>query len=252
MSDELNLETSRNTQENLEYYEEMQQIMEASGLTFSQLMWDFPVFASRQQITYFLERYELFKKIQTVPGSIVEMGVAGGFGLMAFAHFCSIFEPNHYVRKLYGFDTFEGFPNIDEKDRTSSAAHMEVGGLAYNSYDYLKRAIKAYDKNRFLAHLPKVELIAGDATKTIPKFKKENPSLVIAMLYLDVDLYSPTKCALEQLMELVPKGGIVVFDELNHGDYPGETVALKEVMALNKLGLKRLPFSTMGAYAVMD
>ena len=31
------------------------------------------------------------------------------------------------------------------------------------------------------------------------------------------------------LYERVPKGGIIIFDELNHEDYPGETIAVIEV-----------------------
>ena len=58
-------------------------------------------------------------------------------------------------------------------------------------------------------------MIKGDATKTIPKFVKENPYLIIALLYLDFDIYEPTKVALEHLLQLVPKGGIVGLDEIN-------------------------------------
>ena len=197
-----------------------------------------------------MERYELYKKIINIPGSIIELGVAGGFGLMSFAHFCSIFEPTHYVRKIYGFDTFKGFPGVHKKDLGSNASHMKKGGLKFQSFNYIKEAIKMYDKNRFLSHLPKVELIKGDVVKTVPKFIKDNPSIVIAMLYLDIDLYEGTACALKYLLPQVPKGGIIVFDELNHPDYPGETIALKEMKkSISNISLKRLPFASMAATA---
>lgn len=247
-----NLETNRNTQEHIDFYSQMAQLMEQSKLSHFELMQEFPVFATRQQVTYFIERYELYKKIINIPGSIIELGVAGGFGLMSFAHFCSIFEPTHYVRKIYGFDTFEGFPELDQNDLSSSAAHMKKGGLKFDSYDYLKKIIPLYDKNRFLSHLPKIELIKGDASLCIDEFLKNNPSLVIAMLYLDVDLYQPTKTALEKLVSRIPKGGVIVFDELNHPDYPGETIAVSEVIGINNLNLRRLEFSSMAAYAVME
>jgi hypothetical protein len=247
-----NIESTRNTQEQMDFYSQMSQLMTQSGLSHQEIVQEFPVFATRQQITYFIERYELYKKIVDVPGSIIELGVAGGFGLMSFAHFCSIFEPTHYVRKIYGFDTFEGFPDVDEKDSTSSADHMKKGGLKFDSYDYLKKVIPLYDKNRFLSHLPKIDLIKGDASLSIVEFLEKNPSLVIAMLYLDVDLYQPTKVALEKLMSRIPKGGVIVFDELNHSDYPGETIAVSEVIGINNLRLRRLEFSSMAAYAIIE
>ena len=53
------------------------------------------------------------------------------------------------------------------------------------------------DSTRFLGHVPKIELIKGDATKTIPKFIEDKPHLVVSLLFLDFDLYQPTKTALK-------------------------------------------------------
>ena len=53
--------------------------------------------------------------------------------------------------------------------------------------------IRAYDGNRFLGHVPKVQLIRGDAQETIPVFVEENPHVVVSLLFLDFDLYEPTK-----------------------------------------------------------
>ena len=161
---------------------------------------------------------------------------------MTLAHLCSIFEPTHYVRKLIGFDTFEGFPSIHEKDASSQAKHMKVGGLAHDSFEYLSKAIELYDTNRHLSHLPKIELIKGDICETVPIYLKENPHLTISMLYLDIDLYEPTKIALETLVSRMPKGALIVFDELNHSDYPGETIALQEVLGIRNISLQRSLF----------
>jgi len=43
--------------------------------------------------------------------------------------------------------------------------------------------------------------------------------------------YEPTKEILEQVHERLAKGGIFVLDEYNDEKYPGETLALKEVLA---------------------
>jgi predicted O-methyltransferase YrrM len=65
---------------------------------------------------------------------------------------------------------------------------------------------------------------------------------------LDTDLYRPTKAALEHFLPLMPKGGIVVLDEVCYRNFAGETQALKEVLDLNKIELKRLPFDTSVGY----
>lgn len=247
-----NIEKTRNTETQLNYYAGLTELVENLPFSRFEQMRRFPVFSTRQDITYFLERYEIYKLVQNVPGNIIECGVAGGFGLMAFAHFASIFEPYHYVRKIIGFDTFEGFPGLSQQDKSSKAEHMKKGGLDHGGYEVLLEAIKLYDANRAIGHLPKVELVKGDICETLPEYLEKNPSLVVGMLYLDMDLYKPTGDTLRLLYDRIPKGGIIAFDELNHSDYPGETIAVMEELGIGSLRLQRLPFSSMLSYAIKE
>src|SRR6185295_10557080 len=96
----------------------------------------------------------------------------------------------------YGFDTFEGFPTVSAKDRNPSL-EVAPGILAANSFDELEELIRVHDSNRYLGHIPKAQLIKGDATETIPRFAASNPHLVVSLLYLDFDLFEPTKAAIE-------------------------------------------------------
>ena len=66
------------------------------------------------------------------------------------------------------------------------------------------------------------------------------------MLILDTDLYEPTKVALKYFLPLMPKGGIVVLDEVCYRNFAGETQALKEVLDLNKVGAQALPVRHLG------
>jgi hypothetical protein len=247
-----NIEKSRNTEGQLDFYRQLSDLADNCGMSAIGKVSAFPVFASRQLITYFIERYEIFKLCLEVPGSIVECGVGSGFGLMAFAHLSSIFEPYHYVRHVIGFDTFEGFVGITEKDRTSAAGHMKEGGLNYGSFETISRAVAIHDLNRCLGHLKKVELVKGDISETLPRFLKERPETVIGLLYLDLDLYQPTVDTLTALLARIPRGGIIAFDELNHPDYPGETLAAMEAVGIQNLRLRRLPISSMASYAVVE
>jgi len=122
----------------------------------------FAKYVRRQDMTRLLARYEIFKKIINVKGSIVECGVYRGSGLMSWANFSAVLEPNNLIRKIYGFDTFDGFHDVSEKDE-NSVRTGQTGDLKSNSYDELNEVIGAYDANRFLGHVPKVELIKGNA-----------------------------------------------------------------------------------------
>lgn len=213
----------------------------------------FPKYASRQAIAKFLTKYELFQKMLPVNGSIVECGVLHGAGLLTWAKLSSIFEPANHVRKVIGFDTFEGFPSVDEKDtRTGTFHELKESGLTGSSYDNVAEAVRVYNLNRPIAHIPKVELVRGDLLETAPAYLEENPHLVVSMLYLDVDLYEPTKAAIEAFLPRMPKGALLVFDELNAKIFPGETLAVDEGIGLSNLRIQRFAFDSYVSYAVIE
>lgn len=212
---------------------------------------NFTKYVRRQKLTRFLAQYEIFKQIIDVKGSIIECGVYRGFGLMAWAQLSAILEPVNLTRRVYGFDTFGGFPAILEKDQ-SKFGEIDAGALCSNSYDELIELIKIYDSNRFLGHILKVKLIKGDAVKTIPEFIENNNHLMVSLLFLDFDLYMPTKVAIENLFPRMPKGAIIAFDELDNPLWPGETLALLETIGINELKIKRIEFDPYIGYAVIE
>src|SRR5690606_8723857 len=77
---------------------------------------NFAKYVPRQNLARFLARYEIFKLIQGIQGSIVECGVLFGGGLLSFAKLSTILEPYNFQRRIVGFDTFTGFPEVDKKD----------------------------------------------------------------------------------------------------------------------------------------
>jgi hypothetical protein len=225
-----------------------------AGSHFSrvEMMSNFPLYTPRQTIANFLIRYEIFKRVLNVHGSVVECGVLFGGGLMSFAQFSAILEPTNHQRRIVGFDTFEGFPPLSEKDHGSESVSAKEGGLAVDSREELLHGIELFDANRFIGHIPKVELIKGDATQTIPKYLQENPHLIVSLLYLDFDIYEPTRVALEQLMPRIPRGGVVAFDELNLRAWPGETRAVLDTVGVNSLRLERFTFGSTISFAQIE
>ena len=199
---------------------------------------EFPMFVDRQVLIRYLVRYELFKKILNVIGSIVECGVYSGASLMLYSVLSSIYEPYAFKREIIGFDTFgSGFPSVDEKDGSDAL----VGDMAHRNFEILQKCIEFYDQNRPISHIPKVKLVKGDAIQTIPKYFEENRHQIVAMLYLDFDLYASTKVALETILPRMPKGSIIAFDELNDSRWPGETIALLECLNINNYEINKFP-----------
>ncbi len=213
---------------------------------------NFTKYVPTQDLKKFLCRYELFKKILHVHGSIVECGVLYGGGLMTWAQLSEIFEPLNHLRQIIGFDTFAGFVSVSEMDKTGTAFHGKNGGLAIDTYDDLLKSITLHNKNRFLKHIEKVKLVKGDVAESLPRYLKANPHLVVSLLYLDFDIYEPTVAALKHLMPRIPKGGIIAFDELNHELWPGETIAVMQEIGINKLRIERFPFGSTMSYAVIE
>ena len=103
----------------------------------------------------------------------------------------------------------------------------------------------------FLNHFPKVQVVKGDFAETGKQFLKDYPHLVISCLYLDFDIYQPTKIALEQFLPRMPKGAVLVFDELNDEAFPGESIAVMESLELKSIRIRRFDFEPRISYAVI-
>ena len=173
---------------------------------------------------------------------------------MLYYHLSSILEPFAFNRIIYGFDTFEGFRSISDSDSDVNESMFSDSDTIRGpkpSYEILQEIFVVQDLNRPISHISKCKLVRGDAVKTIPEFTKQHPELIIALLYLDFDLYEPTKVALEHFLPLVPKGGVIAFDELNVKKWAGETKALKDMFNLNDVKLEKFHFDPWPSYFVV-
>ena len=187
---------------------------------------NFPKYVRRQNLTRFLALYEL----------------------MSWLKFSAILEPVNLTRRIYGFDSFSGFPSVSEADRTVVSNQVAEGGLYANSKEELEELISIVDKTRFLGHVNKVELIQGDACKSIPDFMNKKKHLLISLLFMDFDLYEPTKIALENFLPRMPKGSILAFDELDNPLWPGETLAMIEKFSNKIPKIQRFDFDPYIGY----
>ncbi len=249
---QVGVEGGLRTQSELQEADRIKTCFERNPETWEKKIENFPKYVRRQNLTRFLALYEIFKRVQDVKGSIVECGVFRGFGTMTWAKLSAILEPVNLTRRIYGFDSFAGFPSVSALDKTSFSSHVKSGDLYADSYDEIMELANINDSTRFLGHIPKVKLIKGDATQTIPKFVEEHPHLLISLLFLDFDLYEPTKVALEHFLPRMPKGSVIAFDELDNPLWPGETLAMLEICKAHNLRIQRLEFDPYIGFAVIE
>jgi hypothetical protein len=225
-------------------------IFESSSDSTEHKLECFPRYVRRQQLKRFLAMYELFKLALHVKGSVVECGVFRGFGLMTWAKLSAILEPENLTRRIYGFDSFDGFPSLSMHDHNAHT-QTHVGDLRASAFDELSALIKQFDHDRFLGHIAKVQLIGGDICQTAPQFAAEHPHLLVSLLFIDCDVYEPTRAALRTFLPRMPKGAVLAFDELDNPQWPGETLAVVEEVGLSKLELRRLEWDPYISYAIV-
>lgn len=208
------------------------------------------LFQPRVGVSHLLFLDELYRQILNIPGDIAEFGVNWGRNMAAFHSLRSIHEPNNFSRHIHGFDTFAGFPSVSPLD--GNDPETKIGGLAVdaNWESELEAILDAHQKLSMRPDHRRFSLTKGDVSETLPAFLESHPHCIFAMLYLDLDLYEPTRDVLKALWPKVAKGGIIVFDQINLDLFPGETLALLEGIDLNAHGLHRSSYAGYQAYVV--
>lgn len=248
-------EWENHTPTGVKVYQDYGHFFEQSPASIHGKLHHFPKYVARQEMSKLFCRYELFKKILPIHGSVVEIGCCAGSGIFTYAHASSILEPYNYSRKIIGFDTFQGYPQLNEEDQRGNfqVANIQPGSYsAQGLKEEMEGFMGLFDQNRPLGHLPKIELVEGDVLHTLPQYLKDHPELIVSMLNLDTGLYASTKVALELLLPHMPKGALITFDTVGVRGFPGENLALKECLDLNKYRIERLPFEPARAYLQLE
>jgi hypothetical protein len=208
------------------------------------------IFLNGPTLARILFMNDLYQKIIGLHGVIVEFGCRWGTNLCLFSNFRGFYEPFNFNRKIIGFDTFKGFASVSPKD--GPLAIKQDFNVTAGYEDFLDRVMSFHEQENPVPNIKKYEIIKGDAPKQLKKYLKDNPETIIALAYFDLDLYEPTKECLKLIQGHLAKGSIIGFDELNHHHFPGETLALKEVMGLEKNRILRSPNSRLNSFISIE
>jgi Macrocin-O-methyltransferase (TylF) len=193
----------------------------------------------------------LYRKIRDVPGAIFEFGVHRGRHLATLTTLRAHHEPYNPHRRIVGFDTFTGFPDVSDKDPAPSAVPGRFA-VARQYPDHLREVLAVHERLEPLAHIQRTLVVDGDVRETLPRYLEDNPHTVIALAYLDLDLYEPTRAVIEQIIPYLTKGSIIAFDELAHAKWPGETSALRDTLGTSASRLRLLPGHATPAYLTWE
>ncbi|MFA4905601.1 MAG: crotonobetainyl-CoA--carnitine CoA-transferase [Candidatus Margulisiibacteriota bacterium] len=217
-----------------------------------QILSNLGLFLNSKTLSRILFMDQVYKQIVDTQGVVIDFGTRWGQNMSVFAALRGIYEPFNRHRKIVGFDTFQGFPSVHEKDGSSDL--MKAGNVSCtNDYaQYLEKVMELQEQDNPLNHIKKFDIAVGDAVVEIEKYLKKNPHTIVALAYFDFDIYEPTKKCLQAIKPHLVKGSVLGFDELNDHDSPGETLALQEVFGLNNIRLKRHRYTSRVSYFVVE
>jgi hypothetical protein len=228
------------------------QLFKQNPLPDNELLTNLGLFLNRQTLSRVLFIHELYQKIVNVHGIVAEFGVRWGQNLALFESFRGMYEPYNYTRKIVGFDTFEGFPHLVEKDGRARMMESGAFGVTPGYEKYLEQVLDYHEQESPVSHMKKYELVKGDASVEITNYLERHPETIVALAYFDFDLYEPTKVCLAAIKDRLVKGSVIAFDELNCEAFPGETLAVLEVLGLSRYSLKRSPLNPTPSYVLLE
>ncbi|MEQ8625569.1 MAG: TylF/MycF/NovP-related O-methyltransferase [Vicingaceae bacterium] len=193
------------------------------------------------RIGKFLNHLEIYKKIINLPGDILEFGVYKGTSFVRLISFRDLLEHNN-SRKVIGFDAFGKFPDDLELDSDKEFVNKFEGA---GGFGVSKEELQTHLDNKKTTNF---KLIEGDIKETLPKYLEDNPSLKIALLHIDVDVYEPTKLILENLWDKIVDGGVLMLDD--YGTVEGETKAVDEFFEGQKINIAKPKYYHIPSYIV--
>lgn len=227
----------------------IQELLFNSPIPKEELLNNICLFLDRRTISRLLFINELYQKIMHLHGNIFEFGVRYGQNISLFTGFRGIYEPFNHNRKIIGFDTWKGFPEID-KSHDNPSWNSGDYGVPEDYENFLEEVIRTHEEMAPIPSITKHAFIKGDASTTVKDYLKEHPETIISLAYFDFDIYKPTKDCMEAILPFLTKGAILAFDEINMPECPGETMALRETLGSNNFIINHSIFRANAGYII--
>ena len=203
--------------------------------------------------------YEHIRQNPDIEGDIFEFGVYRGASLIAAALILKEMKSN---KKVYGFDSFDGFPTYSKYDdldcfytyknkffsedflkeyeefleikriQTGDTNFDAVSIATNGSFNQTSKELIQQKIDYF--ELDNIILVEGDFKETVPNFF-ENNKVNISSANIDCDLYDGYKTTLPFIYKHLSVSGFVHLDEYYSFKYPGAKIACEEFFNANNI-----------------
>ena len=166
--------------------------------------------------------FRMTKRAAIFDGDFVECGLGNGFSFALLAK-----AAESAGKKIYGFDSFEGFPAPSESDL--SRYKIKEGDWSDVECKNVEDAVKKFVTEEYFQN--SVKITPGFFSDSLPTVSLSS----ISLLHLDVDLYQSYIDCFEALFDKVVVGGIIIIDEylngIEYAKYPGGYLAQRDFLA---------------------
>ncbi len=182
-----------------------------------------PLYVGVGNLARYLAIGELLRTTLSVPGDLAEFGVWRGSTSMLLTKILKIVDPQG-PKVVHSFDAFQGLTEFAPQDGDATAQAGRYKG-SLEEYQDLIELYQFQDD---------IEIHEGLIEQTVPAFVAERPEIMFSFVYCDTDLYESTAVVLEHIAPRVMPGGLIVFDEWNYSNFPGEGLAANEFLAAHR------------------
>jgi hypothetical protein len=187
----------------------------------------------------------------SIEGDICEVGVYRGASIIATA---LLLKELNSDKKVYGFDSFSGFPSYHKNDNLSIFEDLfrknEISKDHYQNYllnrvhkesvlgckvesstistsaDFSETSISLLEKKINYLGLDNIILVDGDYKNTMTNECYKKQSFMSALI--DCDLYESHKISLPFVWDRLSSGGYMFLDEYYSLKFPGARIATNE------------------------
>lgn len=182
-----------------------------------------PLYVGLGNLARTLVLQEALLETLRTPGDIVEFGAWHGATTLLWAKLLTLWAPGT-SKRVHAFDRWEGgFEPAQWTAADAPHAAPQYAGTYRGELDVLQQMLDLYDlTERVVLHQGLIEGTWPCARTSIAR---------VSLVLLDVDLYAPTRAALDGLHERTVPGTLILADEYGHPDWPGETAAVDEFLS---------------------
>jgi O-methyltransferase len=205
-------------------------------------------------IIHNVEKYWAIKKIvylnslEQQKGDYVEFGVYTG---SSFCHAIRCFHkderynPNQNETKFIGFDSFDGFGELEEFDKHP----FYIDQNFETDYSSVKKRVRRTIKGRY-----QFSLIKGYFEETLKNNASEYGIENVRIAFIDSDTYSSSKLALDFISDYVKPGSHIILDDFfsyNGDPNKGVSLAFKEFITKSGFSYRKILDYGMGGVVIV-